>query len=272
VEQEMNERSRTGVLTGRLAAGAGAALAAYGAYAAIAWYRYGRVPRLPADEGDALLDRFMPEYEIVERHHITVKAPAAVTLSAAREQDLLQLPLVRAIFKAREIAMHAQRNHRQAAGPGPGLLAQVQSLGWGILAEIPDREVVIGAVTKPWEPDVTFRALPPHEFAKYAEPGYVKIAWTLRADPIDHDRSLFRTETRAVATDATARARFRQYWAFVSPGIALIRWLSLRPLKREAERRAHGDRMSETKAPVGRSALKPDTTGARAALPTCCPD
>ena len=49
---------------------------------------------------------------------------------------------------------------------------------------------------------------------------------------------MFRTETRAVATDQRARARFRKYWAFASPGIVLIRWLSLRPVKREAERRA----------------------------------
>jgi hypothetical protein len=62
--------------------------------------------------------------------------------------------------------------------------------------------------------------------------------WTLRADPVDDHSSIFRTETRAVATDATARARFRRYWAFTSPGIALIRRLSLGPLKRDAERRA----------------------------------
>jgi hypothetical protein len=38
--------------------------------------------------------------------------------------------------------------------------------------------------------------------------------------------------------DATARARFRRYWAFTSPGIAMIRRLSLQPLKRDPERRA----------------------------------
>jgi hypothetical protein len=83
-----------------------------------------------------------------------------------------------------------------------------------------------------------FRALPPGEVAAFSEPGFVKIAWTLRADPVDDDTSIFRPETRAVATDATARARVRRYWAFASPGIALFRRLSLRPLKLDAERRA----------------------------------
>jgi len=40
------------------------------------------------------------------------------------------------------------------------------------------------------------------------------------------------------AAMANTRARFRRYWAFASPGLALIRRLSLRPLKRDAERRA----------------------------------
>jgi hypothetical protein len=41
-----------------------------------------------------------------------------------------------------------------------------------------------------------------------------------------------------IATDPAARARFRGYWSFFSPGMMLIRWVSLWPLKREAERRA----------------------------------
>jgi hypothetical protein len=233
--ERMNANPRIRLVAGVLAAGAGIAAGAYGAYAAITWYRYGCTPQPDEHERDDLLDRFIPAYEVVERHHLRVAAPAAVTLAAAREQDLLRLPLVGAIIKAREIVLRATPDDR----PQPrGLVAAVQALGWGILAEIPDRELVVGAVTKPWEPNVTFRALPPDEFAEFSEPGFIKIAWTLRADPADDGTSIFRTETRAIATDATGRARFRRYWAFASPGIALIRRLSLRPLKHEAERRA----------------------------------
>lgn len=194
--------------------------------------------RAPVDHRggpDALLDRFMPAYDVVERHGIRVAAPPALTLTAACEQDLFHIPLVRAIFRAREILLGATPDDR----PRPrGLLAATLALGWGVLAEVPEREIVVGAVTKPWEPNPAFRALPPADFAAFAEPGFVKIAWTLRADPLDGDASLFRTETRAIATDPIARARFRRYWALVSPGIALIRRLSLRPLRRDAERRA----------------------------------
>ena len=95
----------------------------------------------------------------------------------------------------------------------------------------------MGAVTQPWKANVVFRSLPPHEFAAFHEPDYVKIGWTLRADPIGANTSIFRTETRAVATDSAARAKFRRYWSFLSPGIILIRWTSLKPLRADAERR-----------------------------------
>jgi hypothetical protein len=218
-----------------LAGGAGIAAGVYAAHAGMAWHRYGQPRRPGPGEEDELLDRFMPDYDVVERHQVRVAAPGAVTFAAAREQDLLQSPLVRAIYKARELVLRAEPEDRQLPR---GLLAWALALGWGVLAEAPGREIVGGAVTRPWEANVTFRALPPGEFAAFREPGYVKIVWTLRADPIGEGESWFRTETRSVATDAASRARFRRYWAFASPGISMIRRLSLGPLKREAERRA----------------------------------
>jgi len=106
------------------------------------------------------------------------------------------------------------------------------------LVERPGREIVLGCATKPWEPNPVFRTLAPDAFVAFQEPGYVKIAWTLRADPLPDGACVFRTETRAIATDVVARAKFRGYWALVSPGIVMIRRMMLEPVKCEAERRA----------------------------------
>jgi hypothetical protein len=228
-------QSRIGSTMSLLAASAGLAAGVYALYAGVTWWRYDHTARASADGRDALLDRFMPRYEVVERHHMSVAAPADVTFAAACEQDLFALPLVRLIVRAREIALGAAPADRRQP---PGLIAAMRSLGWGELAAVAGREIVMGAVTKPWEANVTFHAVPPDEFASFAEPGFVKIAWTLRADPSGESAAIFRTETRAIATDPAARARFRRYWAFVSPGVALIRRLSLRPLRRTAEGRA----------------------------------
>ena len=83
---------------------------------------------------------------------------------------------------------------------------------------------------------MTFRGVPPADFPTFSEPGYVKIVWTLRADLDGHGGSIFRTETRAAATDRFARIRFRRYWSFLSPGIILIRRASLGTVKAAAER------------------------------------
>ena len=226
---------RTTVRTTTACFAGGAALAAlgYAAYAAAAWTHYGHPPRARgSDEEDLLLDGFMPLYDIVERHRVHVDAPAALTLDAARALDAQDSCIIRAVFRGRELMFGSERD---AAPPPKGLLAGALAIGWGVLAD-KDHEIVLGAVTRPWEPNPVFRDLLPRDFAGFAEPGYVKIAFTLRADPIDEISSIFRSETRAIATDMEARARFRKYWAMVSPGVALIRRAMLAPIKAGAER------------------------------------
>jgi hypothetical protein len=189
---------------------------------------------------DALLDRYMPNYDFVERRCIRVSAPADVTLATAREMDLRQSRIVRAILRGRELILGSR--------PAPemiptGIIAQTTAIGWQVLAEVPGREIVMGAITQPWAADVVFRPVPPELFAAHSEPGYVKIAWTLRVDPLSPESSVFRTETRVVACDDAARARFQRYWRFFRPGIVLIRLVMLPIVKREAERRARSSRM-----------------------------
>ena len=218
------------------AAGIGLAVGAYAGYVGVTWLRYGQPPpQAGAEDHDELLDRFMPVYEAGGHHHVRISAPAEITFAAAREMDLFQSPVVRAIIRARELVLGATPDEQRRPR---ALLEETLALGWGVLAEIPGREVVVGAVTQPWKANVVFRAVPPDEFATFDEPGFVKIAWTLRADPLGAAESVFRTETRVVSTDPDARARFRWYGSFFSPGMMLIRWVSLAPLKREAERRA----------------------------------
>jgi hypothetical protein len=220
---------------GATLAGGAAALAAlsYAAYVGRTWRDYGR-PHAATTLPDIVLDRFMPAFEVVERHEVHVRAPAEMTLAAAREQELEDVPVVRALFRARETVLGAP--HHVAVRQG--LLKECLALGWGVLAEVDDREIVVGAVTRPWERNIVFRAVPADAFASFCEPGYVKIAWTLRADPVGEQESIFRTETRVSTTDPVAREKFRLYWSFFSPGIALIRRLMLQPLRAEAERRA----------------------------------
>lgn len=226
-------RARTAGVT--LATLAGIAAVSYAGLVASAWLRYGRVVAAAPGEADPLLDRFMREYDIVERHHVRVVAPADVTFGALMDMDLEESTVARAIFKGRELLLGADAN---AKSPTRGLVAVTRELGWAVLAHVPGREIVMGAVTQPWKANVVFRGIASEDFAAFNEPGYVKIVWTLRADPAGAHASMARTETRAKATDAEARRKFRWYWARFSPGIVLIRALSLPLVQKEAERRA----------------------------------
>lgn len=213
-------------------------------YLARNWYRYGKVST--NGKRDPLLDIFMPTYEVREYHDARVAAPVELAYEAMCAMDLMKSRLVRAVFRARQLAMGGEN----ATQPFRPLLEETQALGWSVLAEKPGREIVLGAVTRPWEADVRFESVPPDEFAAFNEPGYVKIAWTLSAERIDSGASMVRTETRVATTDKHARERFRRYWAVVSPGVRLIRVEGLRVVKADAERRYRAASEDEIEARV----------------------
>jgi hypothetical protein len=221
-----------------LVLGLGAVAAvAYGLYSGATWIGYGRERReaIPVSAAAMVsLDRFMPTYDVSERHETGVRAPMTLTYAAARDLDLQRSGLVRAILKSRKLIM---RDEGEEMDRRP-FLEQVHAMGWGLLQEVPGRAMVFGAVTKPWESEVRFHPLPPAKFAAFRSPGWAKIIWTLEVDPATRDRSVFRTRTRVATTDATARKRFRSYWSKVKPGVMLIRQQALGLVKSDAEKRA----------------------------------
>jgi hypothetical protein len=208
----------------------------YAAVAGFTWLRYGRGGRrADGHDADRWLDQFIPEFDIREHHEVRVAAPVDTAFAAACALDLQRSAIIRGLFATRAWVMGATADRRPA---GETFLEQVRSIGWGVLGETPGREIVMGAVTRPWKADVVFQTVPPDGFRSFAEPGYVKIVWTLRADALGVSASRVSTETRVATTDAAARERFRRYWAAASPGIVLIRYIALALVKRSAERQA----------------------------------
>lgn len=180
------------------------------------------------------LDRFIPQPDVRERFEISIRAPAGLVMEIASNFDMQSLPLVRAIFWLREKVL---RSGRHGPRRPQGLLDEMQALGWGRLAEQRDRLVVCGARCQPWLANVTFTALSADDFKAYAEPGQVKIAWTLETEERAPALTRFVQETRAAATDETARRRFRSYWRWARFGIIAIRLLLMPAIRRAAEQR-----------------------------------
>ena len=80
----MNQTSSLRASARWLAAGVGVTAAAYGAYVGITWLHYGDAAPPSPEEQDPLLDRFMPSYDVAERHHVRV--------AVARERSEARMP------------------------------------------------------------------------------------------------------------------------------------------------------------------------------------
>ena len=130
-------------------AGIGMAMAAVGYAALVVLNRakYGAAKSFADDAKDSALDRFIPNPEVAERHEIEIHAPVHIVLATAKSFELLTSPLIRAVFRARELALGAKPCDTR---PHPaGLYEQMTSLGWVVLSEQPGCEIVFGAATQP---------------------------------------------------------------------------------------------------------------------------
>ena len=163
-----------------------------------------------------LLSDVLPEYHFAERHSLAVDAPRERIWAVARETTLGELPVVRALFRLRGLPAAAER-------------PLLDLPGFGVLAEEPGRELVIGAVGRPWS--VRGGIVTDADFAAFAAPGYAKMAMDLR---VEHGR--VSSETRVFLTDAESRSKFARYWVVIRPFSALIRRLWLRAVARRAIR------------------------------------
>lgn len=201
----------------------------WGAWAALTWGTYGHPETRRS--ADSLVTAVLPLYEVRENHERLIAAPPLAVRSAVRQFTLYDSPVVRGIFRARALILRAPRD---TASVQP-FVDQARAIGWALLAGGPNQEMVFGAVTQPWAADVHFRPLPRDRFVAFDSAGYVKIVWSIAVDSLAPTLTRLRTETRAETTDATARARFRRYWAIFSPGIILIRREALRVIANRAQ-------------------------------------
>jgi len=182
-----------------------------------------------------LIDTYLPKYDERVRHQTRVAALPAAAYAALRAVDLHRSVVARTLIAIRKLPSRVAGRERP---PGRvhaprSLVNSMLDLGWEILEETPDCEIVIGTVTQPWRSAVQFRGLSPREFVAFAEPGFAKIVMNLAAESCLQGGSIISTETRVLATSPGARRRFRIYWRVVRPGIKIIRRIALTKARRE---------------------------------------
>jgi hypothetical protein len=191
------------------------------------------------EEGHAvsLLDGYLPEFDVRERHSRVLNAGVGPVRAAIAKTDLTGIPVVRALLVLRALPgrLRALLGGRATPVPPPFTLADMPRAGWTSLAEGPE-EVAFGTLTRPWKiGDEAPLAVDRESFAAFTTPGYAKVAFSIRADPDGPCRTLVTTETRVATTDPHSRQRFAAYWVVIGPLSALIRRLILRRLAMHAE-------------------------------------
>jgi hypothetical protein len=157
---------------------------------------------------------------------IAVAAPPDVAWAHARAIDLRDIAIVRVLlelrmiparldawFSGESIARRARLRIDDLIAPGSGFT---------LLAEEPGREIVIGSVGAFWRPDIEWRYVAADELAAFAEPGWGKLAWSLRVEALGRG-SLITCELRVTATDDASWTKLRRYWRVTGPFSLAIR-------------------------------------------------
>ena len=196
------------------------------------------VPAAGAAQGPQLLiDQFLPRYDFAVVHAQVFGVPPGACLRAARNLDLLRHPAIRALLGLRALPGRAASRltgRRGGGDGGPAAMFRVEDMtryGWDLLGENPG-EIVLGQIGRPWKAAgaAAGPAAGPAGFAAYDEPGYAKVALSLRVDPRGTTSSILTMETRVALTDAASLRRFRRYWLVIGPFSSLIRRVALRLL------------------------------------------
>jgi hypothetical protein len=163
-----------------------------------------------------LIDEWLPEFDVGERHDIALPVEPQRALELALRTRVAADRVVRVLITARGMAARGETIERFFLAHRFVVLGQTPT------------EWVVGAVGAVWRPRGGLVTLRDGEaWRASAVPGTIKAAADFRVERIPGGSRLT-TETRVKAMDDRARRAFRLYWLAIGPFSALIRrrWLN----------------------------------------------
>ena len=177
------------------------------------------------------LEEFAPAYEFNEVHRIRIRAPRIRIYRSFKEVTAGEITLFRTLTWIRRFGRAGPEGILNAPSHEP-LLDVATRTGFLLLAEDPEREIVVGTVVI--APRGVKKPSTPEQFKELVAPGVAKAVMNFQIDDAGDGAWLVSTETRVHATDASARRRFARYWTVIRPGSGFIRRMWLRAIKRRA--------------------------------------
>lgn len=187
----------------------------------------------------ALLDSWMPTYDVAARYAVHIRASPSRVYSALLATDFRRPWLVRVLMGLRlvpALLRSPSTTWRRLARPSPRSRASLADLAHSefvLLEEAPPREIVLGITGRFWKLAAEIVPIPPARFREVLPTGVAQAVWNFAVLEAPGGASLT-TETRIRCADAGTRRRFRLYWRLVAPGSGLIRRAILGQVRREA--------------------------------------
>ncbi|MEO8348623.1 MAG: hypothetical protein ABI610_06890 [Acidobacteriota bacterium] len=178
-----------------------------------------------------LLDACLPEFDVLKRHAIRIRAPRQRVFDELLRYDFGRSLPTRVLMALRG---YGSRTRRAGVERG-GMREALARFGFTSLGEEPGREIVFGLLGRFWRLKGDLRTVPAADFAGFREPGFAKAAWNLLVEELDPGVTRLSTETRVLCFGDAARRRFLLYWWVVEPFSGVIRWSLLRGVRRAAE-------------------------------------
>jgi hypothetical protein len=197
-------------------------------------------------ESPLLIEQFLPSYDFVVVHAGVFRAPPEACYPAARGLDLLGDPVIRTLLGLRSLPQRVADRLARQAEPSARRTPRTFRLedmigppiGWLLLAEEPSVQIVLGQIGRPWKPAGASEGPPvePASFASFGDPGFAKIAFSLKVQPYGAASSTLTMETRVALTDPRSLRRFTRYWRLVGPFVRVIDRMTMRLLAAELRR------------------------------------
>lgn len=209
-------------------------------------------------KGMGALDRLIPEPRLRQVDSIEVAASPRKAWDLVRHADLGRSPFVRALFALRALPARFSGEPRESGRLCIDDITRGSQPGFRVLDEREGHHVTVGAIGPVWHPTIDFVDIRTAEdYARFADPGQVKVAWEVRVEPRGDLGASIAIEVRVTATDEDAWRRFRRYFRLIGPGSRYIRHVVLSSLLRELG----GPDAMENERPLSGDELLPDGAG-----------
>jgi hypothetical protein len=179
----------------------------------------------------SLIDSFALHPDAVETHRIEIAASPEIVYRALWSADLGGSLVIKSLLALRSLPGLIADGFRSRPRDQKITLQTIIGSGFGVLAEKPGEEIVLGVSGRFWRPTGNLSPFRREDFDQPVPKGTARAVWNFRVNEIGGDKTLLSTETRVTCGDVASRRKFRLYWLLVRPFSGLIRRLMLRAVR-----------------------------------------